>query len=263
MSKHGIVATLLSALFFSSVLVRPAAQEQNVASTRNTAALSVLRAAVQRMGGEEAIARVRDCISEGHFEAGNSGFEAGTFAWKNSGKDFRYERSAAAGKHVVVSGHGRPRVSRNGKVRKLFLHTVEADLPAQLAAALLLERLQDLRFEVDLLDPVPMDNVVATRVRTRMSSDKLLARITEQTWYFDPSGLPVKVDYNAPATDDANWITPVSIAFSEFSPYAGAVIPRRLSYYIGNTSAGTASITNFSCGVPITDADFDDPAGGQ
>lgn len=256
---------LLSLLCISSVLLltSPFSGQRKVAE-RDADAIAVLQRAVSLMGGG-AIPQVRDCVVGGTIEAVPGGWlTSGSFVWKDSGAEFRYENPSASGRTTAVSGRGRPAVLRADGVKRYNAHVSEAKIPPHLAALVLYRALSDERYKVVFLGEEVLNGIRVLRIQTSLEKDEVSAVTTVQDWLLDAvSGLPIRVEYRLPSNQNALDYLPAALEFSNFQYISGVAVPVRISFFLGGQYSGVATLNSVIFNVGISSSEFDAPAGGD
>jgi hypothetical protein len=247
------------------LLVGPIAaqQAQDVQRGRDPDALIVLQRAVSVMGGV-AISQVRDCVASGVIEAApKSWLTSGSFVWKDSGAEFRYENPSSSGRTTLVSGRGRPAVLRADSFKRYNAHVSEAKIPPHLAALVLYKALSDERYKVAFLGEEVLNGTRVLRIQTSLDKDEVSAGTTVQEWLLDAaSGLPLRVEYRLPSNQNALEYLPAAFEFSNFQYVSGVAVPARIAFYHGGQYSGVAVLTSVVFNVGISSSEFDAPAGG-
>lgn len=256
---------LLSLLCIFSVLLllSPISGQRKVAE-RDADAIAVLQRAVSLMGGG-AIPQARDCVAEGTIEAVPGGWlTSGSFVWKDSGAEFRYENLSSSGRATLVSGRGRPTVLRADGFKRYNAHVSEAKIAPHLAALVLYRALSDERYKLVFLGEEVLNGTRVLRIRASLEKDEVSAVTTVQDWLLDAvSGLPVRVEHRLPSNQNALDYLPAALEFSNFQYVSGVAVPARISFYHGGQYSGVATLNSVVFNAGINSSEFDAPAGGD
>jgi outer membrane lipoprotein-sorting protein len=194
--------------------------------SKDPQALAVLQTALSAMGGQAGVVQVTDSVATGKMTpAEGSGLKPGTFVWKTSGTEFRYETQRDSGVEILASGHGKPAVSNADKVRPLFYHITYGALAVHLPAILAATQISDANISVAYLGTEKAQGKQTVRVQANLNTDKMIAAVSQQVWYFDAaSGMPLRVEYRLPADNDMSSWTDTAMEFSDYrqvGPAAG------------------------------------------
>ena len=252
--------TVLSFLSCCVLAASVAAQERPV---RDADALIVLQRAVTAMGGV-AISHVRDCVAEGMIEAVPGGWlTSGSFVWKDSGSEFRYENPGPLGRATLVSGRGRPTVLRGDGSMHYNAHVTEAKLPPHLIALVLYKALSDERYKVLILGEETLGSSRVLRIRTSLETDEVSAVTTVQEWLIDATtGLPLRVEYRMPSNRNALDYLPTAFEYTNFRYVSGVAVPTRIAFYHDGQYSGVATLSSVTINAGINSSEFDAPSGG-
>ncbi len=262
---------LLSRALFSSIACIVAlaastfAQTPGPAPVRDPQAVAVVQQAITALGGAQAISATGICSATGSSNQSPKGWmQTGTFIWKNSGHEFRYEMTTQGGTSVYVSGQGHPSIATSSGARKLFRHSSEASFPLHLPGWVLWDELRNRDIEITLLNPLSTGGTPRLGVRTRITRDTVEADLTEQRWYFDAnSGLPVEVIYNMPNDWDAGRLTQLTAGLSSYGLESGVLIPHQISIQADGLPGGTAVIQTIFFPSSLSSSEFENPTGGR
>jgi hypothetical protein len=228
---------------------------------RDPSAIATVQMAIQAMGGQAAVAQIKDSVAQGHTQpvAGGWVSQAGDFVWKNADSEFRYESVSPSGRSVWLSGHGHPKVQSPGGIETLPPHTSTADFPSYLPALVLVNRLGDPRYQFTVLAPAQSAGGPAIGVRTLLNDDPITSRLTMQDWYFDSNTLlPIRVEYNIPEHANAAAMHPAAEEFSDYQVVSGILVPFKIVFsFDGHQMAvNTVSTTAFNTGINPSDFDL-------
>lgn len=248
----------LCVLLFTS----PFSGQRKIAE-RDADAIVVLQRAISVMGGA-AIPQARDCVAAGTIEAVSGGWlTSGTFAWKDSGSEFRYENPTSSGRATLVSGRGHPTVLRADGFKRFNAHVSEAKIAPHLAALVLYRALSDEQYRLVFLGEEVIGGTRVLRIRTTLEKDEVSALTTVQEWLFDAaSGLPLRVEYRLPSNQNALDYLPAALEFSSFQYVSGIAVPARIAFYHDGQYSGVAILTSVTFNAGISSDEFDAPAGG-
>ena len=258
-----LFSTLLLALF---VCVRAEAQAtpSSPPPVRDPNALAVIRQAVVALGGS-AIGQVQDCVTTGTTQAfAGSGLTSGSFTWKNSGREFRYENPGPSGLRIFASGHGKPALEDGGAVMPLSPQAGVGSFPPHLLALVLVRALASPRVSVQMLGAGVVGGRPAIRVQVSLGVSTAKGGSSNgQQWFFDASsGLPLRVEY-AVAADGAPGVTAVAAAeFSNYRPLSGVMIPFQIVTYADGQQMSVVTLSSVAFNTGIAASEFDLPTGG-
>jgi outer membrane lipoprotein-sorting protein len=247
-------------LFALCLSVSVLAQNSDVKSPakRDAQAIAAIQAALAALGEDSQNPRMHDCIATGHSDDG------GSFNWKNSGNEFRYEHTDADGRKTIsISGHGKPVLLVNGTQRPLPRHTSDFEFAPHLLALKLLSRLQGNDYELNYEGSTVVNGTAAFQIALVSKKDKISEKVSPQTWYLDTStGLPVRVDFQAP--DLENVVKPVTVEadLSDYRQVQGYRVPFNIHLKWGSNSSEVYTLDSVSINTGISPSEFDAPAGG-
>jgi len=233
------------------------------APTRDAGALLAVSQAVGALGGST-VAQIADCIVYGTIQPiNNSSARAGNFVWKTSGAEFHREFSDGTATQILVSGHGHPSLSENGKTSRLLRHVAQAIPPLYLPALVLAGQANDPRYTLTFLGPAAASGQAAIRLHTSLDSDAVSALVTPQEWYLDATtGLPLRVEYRVPDSLDAGKWEVGAVDFSDYRRVAGVSVPFRMLVYEDLQPTSVVTLTSVTFNTGLSPADFDAPTGG-
>jgi hypothetical protein len=242
-----------------------AQQSAAVAPQRDAAASATLQKAIAAMSGQSSLPQITSAqITGSSAPVGNSGYPAGNFTWTvaltASGYEFSNQFQSGGNTQILVSGHGSPAVSANGKVTRLLGHMSMAASQGHMPIVVLLMAMLNQGYTITQSTSAQIGNVLATHVHLSNDADQVTKAVTPQEWYFDPnSGLPLHVDFRAPDALNALSWTAGARDFSNWQSVGGFLLP----FQITNSSEGTAvsvtTISSVQMNVPVTQSQFDLP----
>ena len=232
---------------------------------RDEAAIATLQTAVNALGGQAAVNLISDSVLTGSATLPDGSGQLGSFTWKTLGFEFRYEFQSATDQTIFVSGHGRPANSHNGVVAEQPIYVGLATPAVHLPSLIISRALADSEYSILAMGSVKLPSGQnANQVRTIANAYPLFTTATQQDWYFDPaSGLPVSVAYCLPDKNDANSCVAGSMAFSDYRPSFGLLVPFRLVIGQDGIPSSAATLTEVSFNVGLSSSEFDLLAGGQ
>ena len=237
---------------------------QQASPPRDPLALAAVQRAVAVTGGTGPISQIHDCVAEGTLEPSpGSWLSSGTFVWKNSGSEFRYENPGVSGRSAYVSGRGRPAVVKPDGTTRLHAHVSEANFPPHLFSLVLLRMLADARYKLVFVGEQIIGDRPVLRVRSSLAVDEITAVTTVQDWFFDAgSGLPVRVEYRLPANSNALEYLSAAVELADFRSVSGLAVPFQITIYQDGQKGGIAKLSSVVFNTGISTTDFDAPNGG-
>jgi len=260
---------LLNIVVFFSIKV--SAQVPNLSplppldkSVRDVEAVGIVEKTIAVMGGAALVGQVQSSIVQGDMTgASDTSMKSGSFVWKASGKEFRFEGSSASGMDIFVTGRGKPGQTGNGTTKKIEVHKAMAMFVPALIGSVLFQELQEPKYSIrysgsGAIAGTPVV-IVTTAVETRYPDNV----VTPQVWYIDNStGLPVRVEFRSPGVRRPANFTPVALDFSDYRAISGTLYPLHLVYSMNGKILQTFSINSIQVNVDISSSDFDGPTGG-
>lgn len=249
--------TWFSALILFSGSVLPL--EASSAARKDASAVAVVQAAITAMGGDAAVMQVKDSVVTGTISpVKDSPVKPASFTWKTLGPEFRYETRREANSYVFVSGHGKPAVSRNGQVKRVFYHAARGCPPVHLAALVLSGQLADPNYSLIDAGQSVIYGKATLKVETKPNEADQIVPLTLQTWYFDATtGLPVRVEYQIPEATNAADLTNASMDFVDFRQDGGMAVPQSILYSEGGVPLQFYAISTVTFNVGIDPSEFD------
>jgi hypothetical protein len=231
--------------FVSQVAIAQSPTPSPSQAARDAQAVAVAQNALAAMGGTSVVSQVQNSVVQGT-SVDQSTAESGTlnFIWTYSGNEFRNENNGATGSHVLVSNSGNPTDFSDGKWVSPPPVVARTNLPYHIPALVLLNELNNSGYTFVFLGPATINGNNAIHVQTCDNSDIIGHFFTAQDWYFDPAtGLPLRVEYSYPISQDYRESVHGSIDFAEFKPVTGILVPFQLTMHDGPISS-VASINS-------------------
>jgi hypothetical protein len=243
MSRVTLVRTLAVALLIVLAPQVGFGQSQTTASpqqgVRDAQAVVVVQTALAAMGGTAIVSLVQNSVVQGtsvDLSASESG--AQSFVWTYSGKEFRNENDAATGSHILVSNGGNPTDFHDGAWVSPSPVVARTNLPYHIPALVLLNELNNANYTFTFLGSTTVNGSNATHIQTCDNSDITGHFFTPQDWYFDSvTGLPLRVEYLYPISQDYRESLHGSIDFSSFNVVTGILVPFQLTINEGPFSS--------------------------
>jgi hypothetical protein len=232
---------------------------------KDVAAVDAVEGAIQALGGSDAVLAIKDSVITGTLTpTKGSWMQPGTFVWKTSGQEFRYEVQVSSNTQIFASGHGHPAVSKKSGVKPLFYHMVYGVLPFHVPALVLLSKVTDPDTALASAGPGAALGKVAATVQANTGTDKATSTITQQLWYLDTgSGLPLRVEYRMPQdTNMALWVE-VAMEFGDFRQVNGVLVPFAITTYEDGLAVSVLSLSSAQFNVGLAQSEFDLLGGGQ
>ena len=241
----------LSGIFLFSFATR-AQQTPSPAPNRDPQAVAVAQQSLAAMGGALPVSQVQNSIVTGT-SANQAAQQSATqnFTWTYAGNQFRLESSAASGSHVLVSSGGSPQDFHD---RGWFIVSpvmTRTCLPYHIPALALFGEIQNSGYSFVFVGSTTLDGKIAIHIQTRDDSDLTGHFFTPQDWYFDSvTGLPLRVEFQMPTSQDPNDCWHASMDFSNFQAVNGVLVPFQLSIIEGPVSlVSTVTSATFNTNV--------------
>ncbi len=264
--SHPALRNLLFVMFLVSLPCFIKAQDQPPISlpVRHPEAVAAVERAITLMGGRPAIERTIDVIAQGDFQEQSGDMVVnGSFVWKNSGKEFRYENTRNGVTQVFLSNGGSPAVGVNGKFKRFFGHVTLYHLPPHLSALTLVGRLRGAGISISALGLTTLGDRQALRVLMKEDGDPVTEALSSQVWFFEiSSGLPIQVEYRLPDNSNAVRLMTATDQLSDFRSLSGILVPFRLVSNIGNEQR-VFTVTSITFNTGISPSEFTVPPGGD
>jgi len=261
MCRFAPVRTLVVALVFVFVSPVGFAQSQTSATpqqgVRDAQAVAVVQTALAAMGGTAILGQVQNSVVQGtSVDQTATGSETLKFVWTYSGSEFRNENDGATGSHILVSNDGNPTDFHDGTWVSASPNITRTNLPYHIPALVLLNELNNSGYGFNFLGSTTVNGSNATHIQTCDNSDITGHFFTPQDWYFDPvSGLPLRVEYLDPISQDYRESLHGSIDFSGFKVVTGILVPFQLTIHEGPVSS-VATINSVVLNATIDPSGF-------
>lgn len=228
---------------------------------RDAQAVQIVQAAINALGGAQAIGQVQSCIVQTQVSA-NAGLPGGQGTWTVSGSEFRSDFPYTQGTATVATGHGHPFSTLNGTTTALPISVAQAWFVPFLASSVLLNEFQTQTYSLQYKGTGTVGTEAVSIVRISSQATWLGSVVAVQNWYFDGStGLPIQVDYRLPDVRYPTRHTVARVNLSAYQPVSGVLYPFQASKSIGkHTMSYTVSAVQPNANV--ASSQFDAPAGG-
>lgn len=232
---------------------------------RDPSAIAVIQAAIAAMGGDAAVQGIKDSVVTGTIAPTNGSLtRPASFTWKTLGTEFRYETTRELNRHIFVSGHGKPAVSRNGHVRPVFYHVAEGCPSFHLAALMLSGKLADPSYSLLDAGQRSISGKTAVAVQTHANDSDPIATLTLQTWYFDATtALPLRVEYRVPEGTNALDLMNSAMEFADYRQTGIMAVPQSMTYSEEGVPLQVFSISTVDFNVGLDPSEFDLQGGVQ
>jgi hypothetical protein len=216
------------------------------------------------MGGAAAVATVKDTLVTGTVASSSGGpTKSGTFTWKTSAAEYRYEFHFSSTANIFLSGHGNPATVHNGTVTSISPQVGIANSPLHLPAEVLADAIANPQYSVVLSGKTTLNGAAAIKLRISLTTDMLSALISTQDWYFDPaSGLPLRVEHRIPDTRRPENYVVAAEDFADFRTVSGLLTPFKITSYEEGALVAVETVTAVSFNNGLSPTDFDAPTGG-
>jgi len=232
------------------------------AQQRDPAATVVLQQAIAAMNATTLLAQTSSALCSGSIQGvPGTGAPSGTFSWEHqfsaSGFQFRSEFQNSVRDSIFVFDGTNASTSNNGTVKPIQSYLAIPLLPFHLPGAVLNVFLANTNYSITLGTATQLQSVLATHVIASLNTDDLTQTITTEDWYFDPnSGLPLRVEFRLPDTDDAKSYTNAATDFSNYQSINGVLLPLSLVNTVNGVVNGTVTITSVQWSYPVGTNDF-------
>jgi hypothetical protein len=215
------------------------------------------------MGGVTVLSQVHNSVVTGT-SANQTAQQAApqSFTWTYAEKQFRLENSAASGSHVLVSSGGSPQDFHDGEWLVVPPGMARTILPYHIPALTLFGEIQNSGYSFVFGGSTTLNGKVAIHIQSRDDSDVTGHLFTPQDWYFDSAtGLPLRVEFQIPISENANDSLPASMDFSNFQAVTGVLVPFQLRITEGPITF-VSTVTSATFNTNIDPSTFVPPSGG-
>jgi hypothetical protein len=210
-----LVASVILVWLGSVILGGPALGQttQGSSATREPEALNVVHAAIAALGGQTALSAIQDATISGNCISVDTdnpavGNRQTAVNWTVSGREFRYLSRNEGEDHVLVSGHGKPKVSEKAVTKGINPLTQVALKPYHLPGVVLVRELEDGTRSFKSIGTENISGTQAIHIRIFTTVGGWPVPALDQNWYFDPSShLPVAVTYRLPTGSSSVFVT--------------------------------------------------------
>lgn len=247
---------LLSWIFLLAFATR-AQQTPSPAPVRDSQAIAVVQQSLATMGGAATLGQVQNSVVTGT-SANQAAQQAATqsFTWTYAGNQFRLESSATSGSHVLVSSGGSPQDFHDGGWFIVSPVVTRTTLPYHIPALALFGEIQNSGYSFVFVGSTTLNGKIVIHIQTRDDSDQIGHLFTPQDWYFDPvTGLPLRVEFQMPRSQDPNDSWHASMDFSNFQNVNGVLIPFQLAVIEGPVSL-VSTVTSATFNTNVTSTGF-------
>jgi hypothetical protein len=253
----GPLSLLLCAISFAQV-------SPTSTPRRDATAVAQVQSAINALGGPTAIGAVNDCVVTGAMQpAPGNPQVGGTFIWKHTDAEFRYESSDTnRSTKAFVSGHGKPVViNPDGTARRFEGYLVPASAAPHLVARTLLRELTDQRWSIALEAPGNVGGRKAIRVRIWNDSSPGLRAVTAQVWYFDAvTALPLRLETKHPSNKYSLEVHDGAVEFADYRKVLGVSVPFQFITYVDGELFSVMQLNSVFFNTGVSTTEFDAPA---
>ena len=259
-TKVGVFALSFALCFLAPATAQTSAQT----AQRDPGALAEISQAIQALGGAATIGTITNAVVTGAaVPVPGSSAPVTTFVWTDAWPEFRVEVQQGPTDKVFLSGHGQPAAINNGQVQLLPPPLALAKRPFHLPGVVLMSFLSDPRYTITMDGPGSVEGTAAVRVKVQLDTDDASALVTPQEWYFDPSGLPLRVDFQEPEVHQPNQqYDQAAFEFTNFQEAGGMLIPFSIAVFEGGQATVQMSIAAANFNQAVNPQQFDPPSGG-
>ncbi len=253
----------LVSCFLACALSTYAQQPSILQPVRDAQAIAIVQQSLVAMGGTAAIGQVQNSVVTGTtVDPTRQQAATESFTWTYAGNQFRLADSAATGSHVLVSSSGSPQDFHDGAWFSVSPVMVRTNLAFHIPALVLFGEMQNPGYSFIFIGAATLNGKSATHIQARDDSDTTGHLFTPQDWYFDPvSGLPLRVEYQIPISQNPDDSLRASMDFSNFQAVSGILVPFQLSIAEGPVSF-ISTVTSTSFNTTIDSSGFAPSAGG-
>jgi hypothetical protein len=188
----------------------------------------------------------------------------GSFIWRDfllgTTHEFRRELNLGNTSRVIVSGHGKPAYSADGKAIALPNQVRHTQKPLHLPYLVWVSALSDSSQSVRLLAD---SNANMIHIRIADESNPTLAIISATDWYFDgTTHLPLFVEFPIPKTRNLLLFSVSRLEFGNFQRTSGVLVPMNLLARGLNGLVTQFKVSSVDLSAPQVPAGFELPTGG-
>jgi hypothetical protein len=240
-------------------------QQPTTSVQRDPQALAAIQQAIVAMGGSNAVAQVQTVIAQGSIaSAPGANAPAGNFVsedqFTSQGHEFKDTFQSAELTQNFVSGHGNPGLISNGQTRKFYPHVANSRLALHVPAIVLAGVLSNASYSINWVGSITINGQAAVQIHLHLDTDRFSQTLAAQDWYFDPaSGLPLRVEYRVPDTEDPMKFINAAASFSDFRSVQGVLTPFRIQTYEDAHVRHILILSSVTFNQPTPSSDFDLP----
>ena len=258
------ILSLLSLLVPTAFIAQSAPSAPGATLPRDPNGVAVVQQVVTALGGSAAVGQIQGCVATGNLQAlPGSGLTSGSFTWKNSGHEFRYENPGPSGTRIMVSGHGTPGLLDGGRLQKFSRQAAVSNLPPHLMALFLLRAVANPSVGAQVLGTAVVSGRQAILMQIAVGTWSPNSGPIGQRWYFDAAtGLPLRVEYRIFADRDPRSSVQVAQEFADYRSISGVMVPFQITTYHDGHQDSITTLTSVAFNTAISPTDFDLPAGG-
>ena len=236
---------------------------QNLNTTSDSRALTIVQQAIAQMGGQAAWAKVADLGIEGSCSSQNSdgaSTDSSQIHWVQAGNEFRYDATVSGQTTTFVSGHGKPAHTDGQNVSAWSRASSEAQKPYFAPALVLFQELNSGQYVLEFLGSTALPGSTKSVIHVRIVRlvDKRPRWQATQDWYFDTlTSLPTAVQYSAPGESSSGAQAQVTMEFSGFQASQGIVIPYAFTVDISSVASSACIVTSAAVNTSPPSSNFD------
>ena len=229
---------------------------------RDSAALAVLAKAMAAMGVASGSAPIAAAQTTGTLApATGSDYPSGTFSWTvevtSTGYEFLNQVQSNGTLSIFASGHGSPKMSLDGQVRPFFAHMEFASPPVHLPFMIFATAISSPGYTVISAPALLIGGASVLHVHISNDADGITQSLSAQEWYFDPSGLPLRVDCRVPDPFNALNSLLGTKDFANYKQFSGVLVPTTITSSLNGRALSIASVNSVQLNPAVADSIFD------
>ena len=240
----------------------PILAQQPPAPQRDSAALLTIGQALTAMSATSLLAQISSAQCTGSIQAvPGTGVQSGMFTWEHqfsaSGFQFRSEFQNSARDSIFVFDGTTASTSNNGTVRSLSSYLATPLAPFHLPGVVLNIFLANPNYIVTVGTPARVQGVIANHITASLNTDSVTQIITTEDWYFDPNtGLPLRVEFRLPDSEDAKSYTKAAADFGNYQSVNGVLVPLSIANTVDGVVNSAVTIKAVQWNYPVGPSDF-------
>jgi hypothetical protein len=170
---------------------------------------------------------------------------------------FRSEFQSSARDSIFVFDGTNASTLNNGTTRSIPSYLAAPLAPFHLPGVVLNSFLANTNYSLTLGSSAQVQGVLANHITVSLNTDSVTQIVTTEDWYFDPkSGLPLRVEFRLPDTNDAKSYTKAAADFSNYQSVNGILVPLSMTNAMNGVVNSTVSISNVQWNYPVGPNDF-------